>query len=484
MANIENNLSKDFVLTSSNEGMGPLELAFFVVAAAGPLLVVAGFAPLAFMIGGIGAPGAQLFAGLVLLLFAVGFTRMAMRVHNRGAFYAYIGKSLGKVMGGGAAALATAAYCVITFGQLGAFGAFASGSMSRLAGIEIDWVWFSLGAWALVAFLGYQQISLSAKVLGVALISEVLILVVLAVPVLLSGGPEGFTAEPILPTSIFGGLGTGAMFAIVFGAFIGFESTAVYAEEARNPGKTVPQATFMAVGFLTVFYGFMAWVAVVAFGESQVVAVATESPTEMFFIATERYVGHGATIVMELLLITSTFASSLAFHNTGSRYLFTLSREGLLPAFLGRINQVNRSPQAACLTVSAIALAVVLVSRLVGLDPYLELFLIAVAPSILAIIVLQLICSVAILVYFRTDKTSDNGVFVTTIAPVLSMIGLAVATWLITVNFSLLSGREGVANVVILSSLPIVFLIGMGRTIALRRSDPERYGRLTETKIW
>ena len=38
------------------------------------------------------------------------------------------------------------------------------------------------------------------------------------------------------------GGGTGAMFAIVFGAFIGFESTAIYSEEARDPERTVPRA--------------------------------------------------------------------------------------------------------------------------------------------------------------------------------------------------------------------------------------------------
>lgn len=198
-----NEVIAESTITSKTEGLGPLELAFFVVAAAGPLLVVAGFIPVAFMIGGIGAPGAQLFAGLVLLLFAVGFTRMAMRVHNRGAFYTYIGKSLGKPMGGGSAAIATAAYSIITTAQFGAFGAFSAGALSRLAGIDIDWFWLSLFSWALVAWLGFHQISLSAKVLGAALLAEVLILIVLAVPVLISGGPEGYSSAPLQPSNIF-----------------------------------------------------------------------------------------------------------------------------------------------------------------------------------------------------------------------------------------------------------------------------------------
>ena len=74
---------------------------------------------------------------------------------------------------------------------------------------------------------------------------------------------------------------------------------------------------------------------------------ATASPTEMFFIATEQYVGHSATVVMEILLITSAFASTLAFHNTTSRYVFTLSREGLLPPVLSRVHGKHASPYLA-----------------------------------------------------------------------------------------------------------------------------------------
>ncbi len=465
--------------------MGPFELAFFVVAAAGPLLVVAGFAPLAFLIGGIGAPGAQLIAGFVLFLFAIGFTRMALRVRNAGAFYAYIGRSLGKPAGGGAAILATMAYSAIAIGQLGAVGAFASGTTSRLLGLDIPWPVWSLTALALVALLGHRQISLSAKVLGVALLAEATILLVLAVPVLLQGGPEGYDFSSFEPAAVFAGGGTGAMFAIVFGAFIGFESTAIYAEETRDPARTVPRATFLAIGFLGIFYTFMAWVAVVAFGKSQVVAVATESPTEMFFIATEQYVGHSASVVMEILLITSAFASTLAFHNTASRYAFTLSREGLLPTFLSRIHPKNASPYLASGSQAVLALIVVMLFVVTDADPYLQLFLLLVAPGILAIILLQAITAVSIVVFFRKHDT-DHGLsaWTTTVAPVLSFAGLVVALVLVLRNVELLSGRTDWVNGLLIAALPVAFGIGVVRTLMLRRTHPERYAGLTETKVF
>ena len=465
--------------------LGPWELAFFVVAAAGPLLVVAGFAPLAFLIGGIGAPGAQLVAGGVLFLFAIGFTRMALRVPNPGAFYAYIGRSLGKPAGGGSAILATAAYSAIAIGQLGAVGAFASGTTSRLTGTDIPWPLWSLVALALVVFLGHRRIALSAKVLGVALLAEAGILLVLAVPVLLQGGADGYDVSSFEPSAIFAGGGTGAMFAIVFGAFLGFESTAIYSEETRDPKRTVPRATYLAIGFLAIFYTFMAWVAVIAFGKADVVAVATESPTEMFFIATEQYVGHSAAVVMEILIITSAFASTLAFHNTSSRYLFTLSREGLLPPFLSKIHPRHASPYLASGAQGLLAFVLLVVFIAVGADPYLQVFLLMVAPGILAVIVLQAMTALSIVVHFRRDDRDHGfGTWSTSVAPILSFVGLSVAFWLVVRNVELLSGRTDWVNTVLLASLPIAFVLGMSRTLWLRRTDPARYATLTETRIF
>lgn len=465
--------------------MGTFELTFFVVAAAGPLLIVAGYAPLAFLIGGLGAPGAQLVAALVLLLFAVGFTRMALRVRNPGAFYSYIGRSLGKPMGGGAAMLALGAYSVIAVGQLGAIGAFASSTVTAFTGADVPWPVFSFAAVLVVAVLGHRRISLSAKVLGVALLAEVAILLVLAVPVLVDGGPEGLDFGSFAPSAVFAGGGTGAMFAIVFGAFIGFESTAIYAEETREPARTVPRATFLAIGFLGVFYTFMAWIAVVAFGQSEVVGVASADPTGMFFTATEQYVGHWATVVMEVLLISSAFASTLAFHNTASRYFFTLGREGLLPRRLAAVHPVHGSPYVASGVQVAIAVVIAALFAVSGADPYLGLFLLMVAPGVLAVIVLQALCAAAIVVFFRRQAGTDNpSIWATLVAPLASLAGLLVATWLVVINFDLLTGRTDWVNALLLALLPLAFIAGVVVTWVIRRRDPARYQSLTESRIY
>ncbi len=481
--------SKTKVTTDGNENMrrtmGALEIAFFTIAAAGPLLVVAGFLPLSFMIGGIGTVGAQMVAGIVLLVFAVGLTRMALRIRNSGAFYAYIGRGMGRPIGGGAAFLALTAYSLITVGQIGAVGAFAVGPIKDFTGTDVPWLLCSLVALAVVAALGHRQISLSAKVLGVALVTEAGVLLVLAVPVLVQGGAEGIDLSGFEADSIFAGAGAGAMFAIVFGAFIGFESTAIYSEEAKDPARTLPRAVYLAVGFLAVFYTFMAWVLVVAFGRSNIQEAATADPVGLVFVAMEQYVGHPAAVVAETLLITSAFASVLAFHNTATRYIFTLGREGLLPRRLAQVHPVHGSPFVASRSLAIFALVVILFLAALDADPYLEVFLLLVAPGVLAVIVLQALCSVAIVCFFNQGENGHGlSTWSTTVAPAISFVALSVATWLIASNFEYFSGRTGFMNWALLSIVPVAFALGLGRTLFMGRHSPDEYRKLTQTQVY
>lgn len=469
---------------AAKRSMGTFELAFFVVAAAGPLLVVAGYAPLAIALGGTGAPLVQLIAGLVLMIFAVGFTRMAGRIKNAGAFYSFIGTSMGKPAGGGAALVAMAAYSAIAIGQLGAFSSFAMGTVNRLAGTDIRWWVFALIALVAIAWLGHRQISFSAKVLGVALLAEVAILFVLALPVVFQGGAEGLTLEPFNPGTAFAG-GVGAMFTISFGAFIGFEATAVYSAEAKDPRKTVQRATVLAITFLTLFYAFMMWVIIIAFGQAGAVAVATEDPVNMFFVAMEQYAGPAPTLMMEILLITSAFASTLAFHSTATRYMATLGRDRLLPQKLQTLHGKHRSPWIANATQCAIALVSLTIFAVLGLDPYLQLFLWTSSPAILSIVVLQALCSVAVVIFFRRRVRSgiSEPVWSTLVAPIAALVGLCIATVLIISNFDLLTSGTVGLNALLIGLVPAVFAIGAIRALWMRRNRPEQYEHLITTPV-
>ncbi|MFF2389582.1 APC family permease [Agromyces sp. NPDC058104] len=440
--------------------LGTFDIFFFVVAAAAPLAVMAGAAPLAFRLGGIGAPGAYVFSGVVYLLCAAGFTAFARYVRNAGAFYAFIGRGLGRSAGGGAAIVALLSYALICGGFYGFFGFYAAATFNPMLGLEVHWSVYALVALAVVALLGYRQVDIGARVLAVLMILEVAILVVIAVAVLATEGTANFSVEPFAPGNVFN-LASGGMFVLALGAFIGFESTAIYAEEARRPERTVPRATYLAVGFLALFYGFIAWIAVAALGVDGLVEYSLSDVFQgLYFMLAESYLGAWASTVMGLLIVTSILAATIAFHNATSRYLFSLGRDGLLPARLARTHEQHRSPAVASLVTTISSLMLISVTLVLNGDPYLQLLLWTNGVGIIGVVALQLLCMISVVRFFSRGRRG-HGVFRVVIAPLLGAAGLVAGLVLMLTNLDLLTGRTDWVNWALMATLAVAAVVGV-----------------------
>ncbi len=461
--------------------LGVRDIVFFVVAAAAPLTVMAGIAPIAIMIGGIGAPSGYLIAGIVLSIFAVGFTAMSKYIKNAGAFYSYIAKGLGKPAGVGAAALAVFSYNAIQIGLYGAFGYFAAVTATDLVGVDVPWwVWAAAGI-ALVWFFGFRSITVGAKVLGGLLIAETGILVVLAGAVLIQGGADGLSLASFAPSNVMVP-GASGVLALAFGAFVGFEATAIYREEARNPDRTVPRATYIAVGFLGLFYAFISWIIIQAFGNLGAVDAAASDPAGMFFTAMDTYVGVWASNLMRVLIVTSIFAALLAFHNAITRYTYALASERVLPRRLGHIHPIHKTPSTAGIAQTVLAAVVVGAFALFGADPYLQLLLWVNTPGVIGIVVLQALAAFAVLRYFRKNNHQESALR-SFVAPLLAGILLTGAAALIVWQIDLLTGAGDIVNLILIALVPIVFILGVGYALRLRRTEPATYARLATTNV-
>ncbi|MGW7516216.1 APC family permease [Streptomyces sp. NPDC054796] len=459
--------------------IGTGDLVFFVVAAAAPLTVMAGVAPLAIGMAGEAAPLGYLLSGLLLVVFAAGFTAMSRYVRDAGAFYAYIGRGLGRPTGAGAAYVALLSYNAIEVGLLAAFGWFTESGFRDLTGLHVPWwAWASAGLVA-IGVLGCLRVTLSAKVLGVALALEVLVLLVFEAGVLADGGgPRGLDLGSLSPVHL-GEAGAGGMFVLAIGAFIGFEATAIYAEEARSPERTVPRATYLAVGFLALFYTFTVWMIINAYGADRARAVANGAHGgDMVFAATARYAGDWAADAMHVLIITSAFAATLAFHNGAARYFYALGREGLLPRALGKVTTRTRSPAVAVAAQSAVALVVVAASVAAHADPYTVTFLWSSGTGILGVMLMQALAALAVHGFFRRDRRGLP-VWRVAVAPLLACAGLVVLIVLVCANLDLLTGASTGVNTALLVPLPLLFVAGVAVALRVRRRGPEAYRRLT-----
>jgi Amino acid transporters len=236
-----------------------------------------------------------------------------------------------------------------------------------------------------------------------------------------------------------GNLGIAFIFTIA--AFIGFESTAIYAEECRDPQKTVPRATVCALLLITAFFCFTSWSLVQAYGFDQIVAIASKDPGNFVFNITRQYVGQWAVETMSVLLITSLFAAALAFHNNISRYLFSISRDGLIWKELCKTHPTNGTPHNASHVHSVIMLMLLAGMGSAGLDPMVHIFAIGSAVATLCILVLQLGVSAAVVLFFRRVKTDDSR-FTVFWAPLLSMVCMTITIILVVNNLQSLSGSD------------------------------------------
>ncbi|MFF3808645.1 APC family permease [Streptomyces bacillaris] len=454
--------------------LGTADIAFFVVSAAAPLTVMAGVAPIALLLGGIGAPVGYLVAGVTLAIFAVGFTTMSRHVRSAGAFYAYITRGLGRPVGIAAALIAMLGYNGMEIGVYGLLGSATADTSHALWGIDVPWLPVSLLGLALIWYGGFRSIDFGAKVLGVLLVAETGILVLLAGGVLMEGGSsEGLSLASFSADNVFVP-GMAAVLACAFAAFTGFESTVIYRREARAPERTVPRATYIAVSFLGLFYAFIVWTVIQAFGDAKVVQAAADDPGGLFFSAITTYVGPWAAGLMHILIVTSVLASLLAFHNAINRYGLALAEEGVLPAALGRVHPRHRSPYVAGAAQTVLGALVVIGFAATGADPYAQLLLWVNTPGMIGLTVLQLLAALAVFLFFRRIPHRE-GRLRTVVAPLVAAVLLTGAIGLVSYNVDLFTGASTAVNVLLVALVPGVFLLGLLLARRLRRHRPEVY---------
>ncbi|HKU10797.1 MAG TPA: APC family permease [Sinomonas sp.] len=460
--------------------IGTFGIAFLVISAAAPLTVMAGVAPVAIDRGGIGAPVGYLAAGIVLALFAIGFMAMTRHAKAAGGFYTYITIALGKTVGLAAAILAVVSYNCLQIGVYGLFAVQTQAMLHVVFGLDVPWPVVAFAAVAAVWFLGYRGIDVGAKVLAVLLTAETAILAVMGVGILAHGGASGITAGSFAPSAMFSP-GVLAILGICFAAFMGFESTVLYRREAKNPDHAVPRATFIAVGFMSVFYAFIVWTVVQAYGDAGAVAAADSQQQGMFFATIAQYVGPWAEIAMYILIVTSVYASQLAFHNAINRYVYMLAQDGVLPAFFGHTHRKHKSPHRAGQVQTLLAAAVIGLCAALGADPYQQLLIWVNTPGIFGIVGLQGLVAVAALVYFRRHPEAIRN-RLTVPLTAASAVLLFAAVVLIGVNIELLTFADAVTNGILMAIAPAVFALGLLLARWLRRTRPSAYSRIGSTE--
>jgi len=307
------------------------------------------------------------------------------------------------------------------------------------------------------------------------------VVLILDVAIAVKGGKGGgapLTLEPFTWSAFASG---SVAIALLFNtaSFVGFEATTIYSEEARDPRRTVPRATYVAVLTIGLFYTVTTWLMVNGQGADGLVDFLgglKPDPTGFLFVLSDTYLGGTLTTIMTLLFATSVFAALLAFHNAVARYLFALGREGLVPARLGRTHQVHLSPHAGSVSQTALALVVFAVFALTKQDPVLALFTWLTQLGTLAVLTLMALASFAVVAFFLRHPELDRNRRRTFIAPLVGGLATAALAVYAASQFGLLISKPGSALSWLLPSLIIVAaVVGVVSARVLKTKNPRLY---------
>ncbi|NBM16231.1 APC family permease [Streptomyces sp. GC420] len=466
--------------------IGTAGLLLSVLAATAPLMVVAGVMPTTFGVMGMeGLPLLFIILGAVLTLFSVGYAEMSRHVHNAGAFYAYIARGLGGTAGAGASFVAMVAYSAMQVGIYGILGFEVSGLLATYLDTTVAWWIPALTGVAVTGVLGWLKIDLNARVLGVLLLIECVLVVIFDVAAVADPAKEGLSLHAFDPGTLTGaGLGTALCFSIA--AFVGFEQAPVYAEETSRPHLVVSRVMFLAVGFVAFFFALSSWALTVAAGPSSIVGQSAEQGPGLLFSLTESRLGATFTDVLHILFVTGMFAAMISFHNVVARYAFAMGREGLLPAAFGRTNRATGAPATGSLLQTAIATVVVLAFAITDdkpagdpTAPVLHLFTWMGNVGALGIILLMAGASVAIIAFFVRRGAATAQIWRITASGLAALALLVIAGYTVK-DFDVLvgSGPGSALNWVLPGVIGLALVAGLVYGVVLRRTRPEAHARI------
>jgi amino acid transporter len=459
----------------AKKSIGTSSLFWFCVGASAPMTVLAGSVTATFALTGVsGTPVSFLVIALALYLFSVGYVAMARHVPHAATFYAFFARGLGRVWGVSGSFVALLSYNAL---QIGLYGLIGFSLADEIGGQW--WVW-ALAVWAIIALLGLLHVTFNAVVLAVVLITEIAVILLFDVAAFISPAEGSISLEPMTPSALLV-TGVGGVFALTVASFVGFELGPVFGEEARGH-KSVSRATYWALAFTGLFYAVSAWAMSIGVGPSSVVAAAQEQGPGIVFGVLETHYGKAISYLASLLLITSIFGAMLSFHNAIGRYVFGLSREGVLPQAFSRVgSSANRAgaPIGGSVLQSLIALAVLAICVVLQADPMAFLFTWLTTTAAVGVMALILGTNFAVIGFFRKGGGTRESPWQRIIAPVLGAISIAGILVITVANLSSLLGLDPTSPLQYIVPALIVLAAVLGAIWGVSlRARPEVYNRI------
>lgn len=296
---------------------------------------------------GAAVPLCYIVGFVVALLMANQYSEMSRELPSSGSAYTFVVEGIGPRWGFLTAWLGIIAIALGVPYSFILMSANLQVLVQRWLGLNLHWSFYFVAAIGIIFALCYIGIRQSLTVDLTLLSFEIGICLVLALIVLFSvGGHAGLSAAPFNPNEVpkGGDLTVGIVLAVL--SFIGFETAATLGEETRNPHRSIPRAVFGSMIVVGIFYVLMAYVATIGYGINNMVTGYANDLAPFDTIG--RHFGGGLLAsLLDVAGILSFFGAALAIVNGGSRILYTVGVDGLLPRWTAFLHPTRQTPIGA-----------------------------------------------------------------------------------------------------------------------------------------
>jgi APA family basic amino acid/polyamine antiporter len=208
-----------------------------------------------------------------------------------------------------------------------------------------------------------------------------------------SAGGSGITAMLLLQGSL-----------LTFFSFIGFEDMLNVAEEVEQPERAMPFALIGAMLVASAIYIAVSITAVSVLPWRELV----EAPSPLQAVV-ERAAPWFPQIAFAFITIAAVANTALVNYVMGSRMLYGLSRQGMLPEALGRVHGERRTPHVAI----ALMLAVVIALQFAGDITQLA------SATVLLLLLVFVVVNIGLVILRRRDGAMEGRFDVPVAVPVL-----------------------------------------------------------------
>jgi amino acid transporter len=309
-------------------------------------------------IAGIGAWLSYLIATVGLIFVAANIGALARRHPQAGAYFVYIGRALGPLAGMIAGWSMLAAYLFTAIAVVIGAHIFLSDMLHALGlgALTPRPALFEIAFIGLIWACAYRDVRLSSR-LGLALeaLSLAIIVLITAVVVAKRGTVIDYAQLRISRLPI-GRVMAALAFAMF--SFVGFESAATLAKEARDPVRAIPRAVTLSAAAGGLFFVLICYCMMIGVGDQARLIGDSASP---FAEVTRRAGLAWAGAIVYFSAIISGFACGLASINAMARMLFSMGRYEFVHRSMGTVHERYRTPHlavtASCMFAAIAALA-------------------------------------------------------------------------------------------------------------------------------